>query len=217
MLPKHIPALKALRGFRLDSAFEDEFAHIPITSRAFSAALDAANVPHTFEMYNGDHRNRLWGREGRLFAEVLPFVSRVFDSAPTDVAVQERLWDAAAAGQLPAVISAHDAGADVNAIDTRTNTNGRRPLNYAAERGDVAMIRWLVEHGADVNRPNVSGFTPLHHAAESGSLPAVEALLAVGADRGAKLPSGRTPLDVARQRGHLAVVRLLERMQDTHV
>ena len=26
---------------------------------------------HTFEMYNGDHRNRLWGRTGRLYKSMV--------------------------------------------------------------------------------------------------------------------------------------------------
>ena len=67
----------SLRGLRFDSAFTDEFSHIPITSRAFSEALTANGVRHTFEMYNGDHRNRLWGRDGRLYTEVLPYFARL--------------------------------------------------------------------------------------------------------------------------------------------
>ena len=37
-------------------------------------------------------------------------------------------------------------GADVNARDA----NGYTALHHAASRGDVEMIRYLVEHGADV-------------------------------------------------------------------
>jgi hypothetical protein len=37
--------------------------------------LTEHGIDHTFEMYNGDHRNRLWGREGRLYTELLPFFS----------------------------------------------------------------------------------------------------------------------------------------------
>ncbi|MDX1546318.1 MAG: hypothetical protein R3247_04985, partial [Rhodothermales bacterium] len=66
-----------LRGLRFDSAFEDEFSHIPPTARALSARLTERGVEHTFEMYNGDHRNRLWGRGGRLYTEALPYFSRL--------------------------------------------------------------------------------------------------------------------------------------------
>lgn len=70
-----------LRGLRFDSAFIDEFSHIPPTTRAFSDALSAKQVPHTFEMYNGDHRNRLWGRQGRLYTEALPYFSSLLREA----------------------------------------------------------------------------------------------------------------------------------------
>lgn len=65
-----------LKGIMFDAGFGDQFTHIPPTSRALSEALTDKNVEHTFEMYNGDHRNRLWGRSGRLYTETLPFLSR---------------------------------------------------------------------------------------------------------------------------------------------
>ncbi|MDX1385534.1 MAG: alpha/beta hydrolase-fold protein [Thermoanaerobaculia bacterium] len=68
-----------LVGLRFDSAFRDEFTHIPPTSRAFSEALTAKGVEHRFEMFNGDHRNRLWGPRGRLATEVLPYFSQLLE------------------------------------------------------------------------------------------------------------------------------------------
>ena len=65
-----------LNGLRFDVGFADQFTHIPPTSRALSEALTGSGVEHVFEMYNGDHRNRLWGEGGRLYSEVLPFLSR---------------------------------------------------------------------------------------------------------------------------------------------
>ncbi len=64
-----------LRGLRFDSAFTDEFTHIPPTARALSDALTEKSVDHRFEMFNGNHRNRLWGAQGRLYTEVLPYFS----------------------------------------------------------------------------------------------------------------------------------------------
>ncbi|MEM7281736.1 MAG: hypothetical protein AAF438_08920, partial [Pseudomonadota bacterium] len=49
--------------------------HIPITSRVFSKRLTELGINHVFEKYNSDHRNRLWGRQGRLYNEVLPWFS----------------------------------------------------------------------------------------------------------------------------------------------
>jgi S-formylglutathione hydrolase FrmB len=72
--------LSKLRGLRFDSGYEDEFTHIPPTARALSSALTAHGIEHVFEEYNGDHRNRLWGRRGRLATEVLPYFWLLLDS-----------------------------------------------------------------------------------------------------------------------------------------
>jgi len=77
MIDDYLAGTQRLQGLRFDSAFIDEFSHIPPTTRAFSEALTAQNVPHFFEMYNGDHRNRLWGASGRLYTEALPYFSRL--------------------------------------------------------------------------------------------------------------------------------------------
>lgn len=226
MAPQHVAELKALRALRFDSAFEDEFTHIPITARALDGVLDSLGVAHTFEMYNGDHRNRLWGEHGRLFTEALPWFSSwlgreaIRTATPAAAqkaegeaipAAQVQLWKAAVDGDLAAARAALAAGADLNALDTRTTSSGRRALHYAAENDRAEMIRWLVASGADVNLPNKTGFTPLHHAAESGSSAAAEILLELGADPKAELPSGSTPLDVARQRRKAEVARVLEK------
>ena len=77
MVEKHVADLKKLRGLRFDSGYEDEFTHIPPTSRALSAALTKLGVAHVFEEYNGDHRNRMMGPGGRLATEILPYFSRL--------------------------------------------------------------------------------------------------------------------------------------------
>lgn len=80
MVEKYAANLKSLRGFRFDSGYEDEFKHIPPTCKALSASLTKLGVPHVFEEYNGDHRNRLWGRSGRLSTEIFPYFSLLLDS-----------------------------------------------------------------------------------------------------------------------------------------
>ena len=58
------------------------------------------------------------------------------------------------AGFMPAVkYLVEECGADVNAIDHEGNT----PLHNAAARGDVEMIRYLVEKGADPTVVNREG------------------------------------------------------------
>jgi enterochelin esterase-like enzyme len=72
--------LLKLRGLRFDSGYEDEFLHIPPTARVLSTELTARGIDHTFEEYNGDHRNRLWGRTGRLASEVFPYFWLLLES-----------------------------------------------------------------------------------------------------------------------------------------
>lgn len=80
MVEKYASNLRMLRGFRFDSGYEDEFTHIPPTARALSAALTARGIDHVFEEYNGDHRNRMMGRTGRLANEVLPYFWLLLES-----------------------------------------------------------------------------------------------------------------------------------------
>ena len=123
---------------------------------------------------------------------------------------QELLWDAAMQGDTVALGTALERGAAVDSLDTRTNPNGRRALNWAAWFNQPAAIRFLVAHGAHVNLANWTGFTPLHHAAEHGSLDAARVLVSLGADRTMLNEQGQRPVDVARERGHPDVAALLD-------
>jgi ankyrin repeat protein len=132
------------------------------------------------------------------------------DSTAPVSAAQAALWAAARSGDVAALAIAVEQGADVDALDVRTNDNGRRALNYAAEFNRPAVVHWLAQHGAGLDLGNNRRFTPLHHAAEFGSLEAAVALLQEGADPNVKLASGSTPLAIARQRQHAALVQLLQ-------
>ncbi len=225
MIDSYIENLEALRGLRFDTAFEDEFTHIPITSRAFSQALARHDIEHHFEMYNGDHRNRIWGRGGRMDSEVLPYFSRLLadgigaggtqalpdDAPPSSPSpkVQAKLWKAAINGDLELARKALDAGAEVDALDTRTSQSGRRALNWAALGNHVAVIRLLAERGAKINLANNTGFTPLHHAAEAGASEAARLLIEFGADPTAENRFGHTPAATAEHHGHGSITSLL--------
>ncbi|KAL5331220.1 hypothetical protein ACEPPN_000749 [Leptodophora sp. 'Broadleaf-Isolate-01'] len=89
--------------------------------------------------------------------------------------------------------------------------NERSPLSYAAERGQEAVVRLLLEKGADVESKCNSNRTPLSRAAENGQEAVVRLLLEKGADVESKSNSSQTPLSWAAARGEEAVVRLLLR------
>lgn len=115
-------------------------------------------------------------------------------------------------------------GMPVNA----TNWGGNTPLHFAAYRGQVELIRLLLDWGAKVDARNRWEWTPLAFAvrdllpegtAEAGlshlpsgspeqRLAAVRALLAAGADPNAYL-EGRPLLSEAIFEGHVPTVRAL--------
>jgi len=79
---------------------------------------------------------------------------------------------------------------------------GGTPLDSAAGRGDVEVMKFLLDHGASVDSKNRWGITPLHEAAAGGHLGAVELLVERGADVNAKDRDGDTPLVAAQAISH---------------
>ncbi|MES2306863.1 MAG: ankyrin repeat domain-containing protein [Gemmatimonadota bacterium] len=135
-------------------------------------------------------------------------------SAAQAGSAQEQLWDAAKIGDTTAISVALGRGARIDSLDTRTNINGRRALNWAVWFDQAETIRFLAKRGADINLANVTGFTPLHHAAENGSLAAARALVALGADRKLRTAEELRAADVARLREKLLVAALLDSLPD---
>jgi cytohesin len=97
-------------------------------------------------------------------------------------------------------------GADVN----KTVDEGGTPLFIAAYQGNEAMVRALIEAGADINKALLDGGeTPLFIAAHQGHEAAVRAMIELGADVSKAENNGVTPLSVAAQEGHTAIVQIL--------
>jgi len=85
---------------------------------------------------------------------------------------------------------------------------GSTTLMYAALYGDLASVRQLIDHGADVNASNDAGATALMWAIDD--LDKVRLLLDHGADPNAMSVDSRTPLAIALgNKGSAAVVKLL--------
>jgi ankyrin repeat protein len=82
-------------------------------------------------------------------------------------------------------------------------------LNYAAIRNDTAMIRALLDAGANINSANRSGFTSLHHAGEAGSEEAATLLITNGANLTLRNKYGQTPEQVATAFHHPKVAEIL--------
>jgi ankyrin repeat protein len=108
--------------------------------------------------------------------------------------------------------------------DSNGNSNliaGSTPFMKAATASDVAMMRLLVEHGADTNLTNQDDTTPLMVAAglnwkdvaslgtESESIEAIQLCLEHGGDVNAANKRGETALHGAADRGADSVVAFL--------
>ncbi len=115
------------------------------------------------------------------------------------------LKDAINANDFDAVKAAFKTGVDVNESRDR---NGPA-LVTAAAHGNVEIIRFLLDHGADPNVEGPGGTTPLVQAAIRGHTDAVRLLISRNASVNARDKHGRTPLTWAVKLGHTAIVDLL--------
>ena len=89
------------------------------------------------------------------------------------------------------------------------DNDGETALHCAALRGNEAVVRLLVDLGADVNAKSNDGKTALYWAALIGKEAVMQLLVDLGADVNAKDNDGGTALHCAALRGNEAVVRLL--------
>jgi len=79
----------------------------------------------------------------------------------------------------------------------------------AARDNHLPVVKYLIEHGADVNAKDNDDETALMEAADNGHLPVVQYLVEHGADVNAKDDTNWTPLTWAARNGHLSVVQYL--------
>ncbi len=132
-----------------------------------------------------------------------------FDSTPLSLAAEE------GASEIMQILlgSGPDADTPAGGEDKEAESMpsiGSEALYTAIEKGDVAMVRLLVEAGADVNAATgFGGDTPLHEAVEQGDVEIVKILVEAGADVEAKGYFDRTPLSLAAEEGATEIMRIL--------
>jgi ankyrin repeat protein len=93
-------------------------------------------------------------------------------------------------------------------LESKDNS-GRTLLSRAAEEGHEAVVKLLLEKGADPNAKDKASRTPLWWAVWAGHEAVAKLLLERAADSNARDEDGRTPLWWAVWAGHEAVVKLL--------
>ncbi|MDD5326918.1 MAG: ankyrin repeat domain-containing protein [Phycisphaerae bacterium] len=98
---------------------------------------------------------------------------------------------------------------DPNMVNATQGDYNTTPLHYATSSGQIEMVKFLIEKGADVNAGYPQKPTPLHLAALQGHLEVAEMLINKGAEVNAKDNFGFTPLFLATEKGSKDMVELL--------
>lgn len=166
---------------------------------------------------------------------------------PSPERLQELLFDAARIGRTDMVRPLVEAGAQLEArdskghtalilasysghlettavllragasVDAEDATRGNTALMGVAFKGHGRVARLLLEAGADVNARNGAGQTALMMAALFGHETIVSDLLAAGAEAGLIDAAGNSAVSVAREQRNDGMVALLSRDAGTQV
>jgi ankyrin repeat protein len=95
-------------------------------------------------------------------------------------------------------------------VDVNIKVSGQTPLSWAARNRHEAVVKLLLEKGAELEtKDKDNSRTPLSWAAENGHEAVVKLLLEKGAELETKDTYGWTLLSWAARNGHEAVVKLL--------
>lgn len=94
-------------------------------------------------------------------------------------------------------------------LNNKKGEYGRNILHEASCRGNLALVKNLIECNCDKEAPTKFGYTPLICASYYGHLDVVKYLISVGADKEAISDDQETPLIWASYRGHLEIVKYL--------
>ncbi|CAB3375876.1 myotrophin-like [Cloeon dipterum] len=89
--------------------------------------------------------------------------------------------------------------AEKNNVDINTAIDGRLPIHYASDYGQLEVIKYLVSRGADVNAKDKHGITALLAAIWEGHTDCVKLLLESGASPQGETPDGSSYIEAAEK------------------
>ncbi|KAK7873962.1 hypothetical protein R5R35_012971 [Gryllus longicercus] len=136
-------------------------------------------------------------------------VLKILQDPPSGSAdVECQLLEAAKAGdseQVQRLLTAYPQIVNCRDLDGRHST----PLHFAAGYNRVAVVEFLLAHGADVHAKDKGGLVPLHNACSYGHYEVTELLVKHGASVNVADLWKFTPLHEAAAKGKYEIVRLL--------
>jgi hypothetical protein len=129
------------------------------------------------------------------FSSIYPLVTTT--QMASEMTVEDFAW-AAKTGDLNNVRKAvEQLGFSVNLVEE--GANGRTPLHWAADFGQVEVMQYLLSKKANVNNQDRFGITPLLAAVYEGHEEAVKFLVKNKADKTVKGPDGMTAKEAAEK------------------
>ncbi|XP_024921593.1 receptor-interacting serine/threonine-protein kinase 4 [Cynoglossus semilaevis] len=127
-----------------------------------------------------------------------PNLANARGSTPLHLATEKHL-------KLLAELLLSRRSTNINAKDEDQYT----ALHWAAQNGDEAITRLLLDRGAAINETDGQGRTAAHVACQHGQENVIRVLLSRGADVRIKGRDNWTALHLAAWQGHLGIVKLL--------
>ena len=112
-------------------------------------------------------------------------------------------------GNIPLAKFSIENGANVNANQYDYFGYKETALEVALKKENWEMLKYLVEHGADIEVNDNFGWSPLTSASLNGKFEVVKYLVELGADVNAENNSGWSPLISATYYGNLEIVKYL--------
>lgn len=127
--------------------------------------------------------------------------------------INERLLNAAKLGDVKLLKQYVDAGADINAAGWGNALVSRwTALHFAAEKGYLNCVQYLVEQLAEIDCRDSDGWTPLHVSAKNSRVECSDYLVRQGANVYARTDSHHeTPIDFCIRTGQQELARFMLR------
>ncbi|XP_043246498.1 myotrophin-like [Amphibalanus amphitrite] len=92
-------------------------------------------------------------------------------------------------------------------VDLNAPIDGRSPIHYAADYGQLEVLKYLLSKGADLNVLDKHGISAILAAIWEGHTDCVKLMLEKGASKSGKTPDGTSYIDAAEKADIKALLR----------